>query len=356
MKGKKVALTPLLPERHPTRDFFIADIFDNLPVKDDVASMEHPFFTLSTKPDNRVLEYANGDKTIKIMPSHIGLPTIFDKDVLLYCASHVMDHLNKGDTPPKTLRISIHDFLIATNRNTSGDAYERFKGSLVRLASSLVETTIQTGATKQVRGFGLIESYEYLESHRVKDRFIGLEITLSDWFYNSLIAKEVLTIDRDYFSLRKPIERQVYEIARKHCGEKSQWSISLKKLYEKSGALSASKHFRSAVRSLVENDHLPEYRISFDAETDIVTFTYRAATIVDSTDKEEQGDLFGGSSLQDSIQPDLLEDVKQVVGVGLDYHQLWHEFRQWKGSKNAKNPRGAFIGFCQKKAASAMRI
>ena len=56
MKGKKVALTPLLPERHPTRDFFIADIFDNLPVKDDVASMEHPFFTLSTKPDNRVLE------------------------------------------------------------------------------------------------------------------------------------------------------------------------------------------------------------------------------------------------------------------------------------------------------------
>jgi hypothetical protein len=42
---------PLLPVRHPNADFFIADIFDSIPVKSDRHSMEHPFFALSTKKD-----------------------------------------------------------------------------------------------------------------------------------------------------------------------------------------------------------------------------------------------------------------------------------------------------------------
>src|SRR5471032_2598050 len=106
----------LLPERHPHKDFFVADIFDNLPFKDDVASMEHPLFSLSKKRDFRNLEYKNGDITITIKPTTDGLPTIFDKDVLLYCGSLLMEQVNKGIIPPKTLRISSHDLLVATNR------------------------------------------------------------------------------------------------------------------------------------------------------------------------------------------------------------------------------------------------
>ena len=40
----------LLPDRHPQKDFFILDIADVVP-KDDTASMEHPLFSLATKPD-----------------------------------------------------------------------------------------------------------------------------------------------------------------------------------------------------------------------------------------------------------------------------------------------------------------
>ncbi|MCA9184408.1 MAG: replication initiator protein A [Pirellulaceae bacterium] len=32
----------------------------------------------------------------------------------------------------------------------------------------------------------------------------------------------MLTLHRDYFRLRKPLERRVYEIARKHCGPKAE--------------------------------------------------------------------------------------------------------------------------------------
>ena len=40
--------------RHPTADFFICDVLDVLP-KDDLATMEHPVFSLATRPDRRVL-------------------------------------------------------------------------------------------------------------------------------------------------------------------------------------------------------------------------------------------------------------------------------------------------------------
>ncbi|MEM9235006.1 MAG: plasmid replication initiator RepA, partial [Pseudomonadota bacterium] len=42
-----------LPDRHPTADFFVCDIF-GAPLKDDLGSMEHPIFSLSTRPDRRV--------------------------------------------------------------------------------------------------------------------------------------------------------------------------------------------------------------------------------------------------------------------------------------------------------------
>jgi hypothetical protein len=44
----------LFPDRHPQKDFFILDIADVVP-KDDTASMEHPLFSLATKPDMRHL-------------------------------------------------------------------------------------------------------------------------------------------------------------------------------------------------------------------------------------------------------------------------------------------------------------
>ena len=127
-----------------------------------------------------------------------------------------------------------------------------------------------------------------------------MEITLSDWFYNSLIAKEVLTIDRDYFRLRKPVERRVYEIARKHCGNKASWDIALDTLYAKSGALSAIKHFRAAVKLLAEHDHLPEYHVSYSRENDMVTFGKRGA-VTDALATDAQAELFSATSVAQTV-------------------------------------------------------
>ena len=53
----------LFPDRHPQKDFFILDIADVVP-KDDTASMEHPLFSLATKPDMRHLLYETGDSRL----------------------------------------------------------------------------------------------------------------------------------------------------------------------------------------------------------------------------------------------------------------------------------------------------
>jgi hypothetical protein len=44
------------------------------------------------------------------------------------------------------------------------------------------------------------------------------EIEISEWIFNSIGRKTVLTLHRYYFRLRKPIEWRVYVIARKMCG------------------------------------------------------------------------------------------------------------------------------------------
>ena len=90
----------LLPDRHQA-DFFVCDIFDVIP-KDDLATMEHPIFSLSTKPDRRILNYTHNGTDITVVPSMRGLATIHDKDILIFCISQLMAALNAG--PPWGVR------------------------------------------------------------------------------------------------------------------------------------------------------------------------------------------------------------------------------------------------------------
>lgn len=337
---------PLLPERYPTRDFFIADIFDNLPFKDDMASMEHPLFSLSKKNDFRNLEYTNGNASITIAPSTYGLPTIFDKDVLLYCGSLLMEALNNGGgaVPPKTLRISSHDLLVATNRRTSGEGYKLLKKALDRLKGVSIKTNIKTNKREITSAFGLIESYEIIESSRVKDRMIRLEITLSDWFYNSILGEEVLTINRDYFRLGKALERRLYEIARKHCGNQSSWDIGLQKLKDKTGSTSTLNKFRFFIREIEKSDYLPDYTLSL-SDNDMVTFENRRG----DTEIVKPLDL-------PRISPETIETahrITQEAGTGWDFYVIQEQFSQAliEGFK-PDNVNGAFINFVKKKVAN----
>ena len=85
------AKSPLLPDRFEQADLFVCDIFDAAP-KGDMASMAHPIFSLSTKPDHRIRrsEDETGKNFVEVKPSAEGLATIHDRDVLIYCISQLI--------------------------------------------------------------------------------------------------------------------------------------------------------------------------------------------------------------------------------------------------------------------------
>ena len=88
---------------------------------------------------------------------------------------------------------------------------------------------------------------------------ISVTVTLSDWLFRAVLAQSVLTLSRDYFRLRKPLERRIYELARKHCGRQAEWVISMPVLHQKSGSAAPVRVFRAALRRMIAEDHLPDY-------------------------------------------------------------------------------------------------
>lgn len=133
---------PLLPIRHPEKDLFICDFGEVIP-KSDIASMEHPLFSLSTKIDTKIRNYEHNENTVKIAPSAYGMATIHDKDILIYCISQLMAGINQGETPSRKVRFKAHDLLITTNRPTGGESYKRLRRAFDRLAGTLITTNIK---------------------------------------------------------------------------------------------------------------------------------------------------------------------------------------------------------------------
>lgn len=347
----------LLIKKHCHDDFLIADVFDNLPFKNDLASMEHPVFTLSLKPDKRTLVYKNGNAEVTVTPSIEGLPSIMDKDFLMYCGSLLLANLNAGRKedpeycPPRTIRVSAHDYFKATQREDNGKSYEIFKKTLLRLRSCTITTTIKTNGKKQLRGFGLIESYQVIESCKVKNRMVALEVTLSDWYYQSILGLEVLSLNRNYFLIRKPLERRLYEIAKKHCGNQKLWFIKLENLFIKTGSSGSLAKFRFNLKKSILDNHIPDYQYSLD-DKDIVTIKNKnwkkAAKIPELKDKTHV--LLSQLNEQTIINAQKIHENSFTDWELKEIAVQFYEFTQKKGMPNDINK--AFIGFLKKKVTT----
>lgn len=330
---------PLLPERRLIPDFFVCDLMDAAP-KGDMASMEHPIFSLSTKPDHHVRRYEHGSTFVEIKPSSDGLATVHDRDVLIYCISQLMAALNAGQPVSAVVRFKAYDLLKVTNRMTNGQGYEALKAALERLSGTRISTNITTGNEEIFETFGLIERAKIVRETR-DGRMQEVEVKLSDWVFNAIRHHEVLTIHRDYFRLRKPLERRMYEIARKHCGKKIEWKISLELLQKKCGSASTEKEFRRLVSKIVEEDqrfqHIPDYAVTLES-VDMVVFRNRGS--VPTAIEEAKAPWTGSVSLE------AFEEARRVA-PGWDVYHLEREWRDWM-TEAPRDPDAAFVGFCRK--------
>ena len=316
------------------RDFFVCDILAAIP-KHDLASMEHPVFSLSTRPDRRVLTYLHGETEITVTPSVRGRATIFDADILIFCISQLMAALNAGRPTARTLTLTAHDLLIATGRETSGDGYRRLRDAFERLAGTRITTNITTGPADDpvevTTGFGLIEGWEIVRRTRA-GRMVSVSVTLSDWLYRAVLSKSVLTLSRDYFRLRKPLERRLYELARKHCGRQPEWRVSVETLSKKSGSASPRRVFRAMLREIIRADTIPDYLLAEEAG-DVIRVAPRAVLL-----EPGQGPHLSEAAL----------DAARGLRPGDDVHALAAEWRAWwatTGRPRLRAPDRAFLGW-----------
>ncbi len=323
----------LLPDRHPTGDFFVCDIFAAAP-KDDLGTMEHPIFSLSTRPDRRILSYTHNGIEVEVTPSVRGRATIHDKDILIFCISQLMAAMNAGRTISRTLHLKAHDLLVATNRDTSGDGYTRLREAFERLAGTRITTNLSTGGEETTRGFGLIEEWEIRRKSR-GGRMVSVVVTLSEWLFRAILAKSVLTLSRDYFRLRKPLERRVYELARKHCGRQPEWRIGLATLHKKTGSTAPLRVFRAAIRRMIAENHLPDYKLA-EEDADVIRVTRRGAP---------------GRADAPHVSPDALEAAR-AQAPGMDVYALVAEWQGWwadTGRARLSNPDKAFLGWLRRR-------
>ncbi len=332
-----------MPDRHPTGDFFVCDILGALP-KDDLASMEHPIFSLSTRPDRTVLDYSHNGVAVTITPSVRGRATIHDKDILIYCISQLMAGLNAGREVSRTLTLKAHDLLVATNRETSGDAYRRLREAFERLAGTRITTNIETGPkddpVEVTSGFGLIERWEIVRKSpagkKGGGRMVSVAVTLSEWLYRAVLNRSVLTLSRDYFRLRRPLERRIYELARKHCGRQPGWRVSVETLHKKSGSGSPRRVFRAMLREIIAQGHLPDYRLR-EEPGDIIHVSPRDAVV-----EPGSAPVLRGQTL----------DEARALAPGWDVHALQAEWVAWwaaSGRSRLRSPDRAFLGWLKKR-------
>ncbi|NLS26490.1 hypothetical protein S2M10_14730 [Sphingomonas sp. S2M10] len=249
-------------------DLFLPYLAD-MPLRDQREMMERPFFSLAKTKRIKPIDYRSPDGKLWVHVSanpDYGMATIWDADILIYCASVLADMARRGRNDiPRKLHLMPYDLLRAIGRPTTGRAYELLGQSLDRLVATTIKTNIRAENRREAT-FSWLDGWTQLVDERT-ERSRGMTIELSSWFYEGvLMTGGVLSIDRAYFDLTGGRERWLYKVARKHAGGAGEagFAISMPTLFEKSGAEGQYRRFKFEIAKIVERDELPGYTLSLE--------------------------------------------------------------------------------------------
>jgi plasmid replication initiation protein len=249
-------------------DLFLPYIAD-LPLRDQREMMERPFFSLAKSKRVKPIDYTSPDTKLWVHVSgnpDYGMATIWDADILIYCASVLADMARRGaNDVPRKLHIMPYDLLRAIGRPTTGRAYELLGQALDRLVATTIKTNIRAENRREAT-FSWLDGWTQLVDEKT-ERSRGMTIELSNWFWEGVMMKGgVLSIDRAYFNITGGRERWLYKVARKHAGGAGEagFAISMPTLFEKSGAEGEYRRFKFEMIKLAEKDALPGYALAVE--------------------------------------------------------------------------------------------
>jgi len=373
-------------------ELFLPYIAD-MPLRDQREMMERPFFSLAKTKRVKPIDYTSPDGKAWVHVSanpDYGMATIWDADILIYCASMLADMARRGlNDIPRKLHLMPYDLLRAIHRPTTGRAYELLGQSLDRLVSTTIKTNIRAENRREAT-FSWLDGWTQLVDERT-ERSRGMTIELSNWFYEGVLMQGgVLSIDRAYFDLTGGRERWLYKVARKHAGGAGEggFAISLPTLFEKSGAEGPYRRFKFEIAKIAERDPLPGYAVELEqpdgkrepslrmrrrrsndlprsvAPTPTVAAAPQSGRITSPTPASADEDMLidAGSMIRKTLAgmsakatageiTDATMATLRAEYPGWDYQTLHREFRDWLEADPARTPvnyQKAFIGFVRR--------
>jgi len=362
-------------------DLFLPYLAD-MPLRDQREMMERPFFSLAKTKRVKPIDYKSPDGKLWVHVSanpDYGMATIWDADILIYCASVLADMARRGRNDiPRKLHLMPYDLLRAIGRPTTGRAYELLGQSLDRLVATTIKTNIRAENRREAT-FSWLDGWTQLVDERT-ERSRGMTIELSSWFYEGvLMTGGVLSIDRAYFDLTGGRERWLYKVARKHAGGAGEagFAISMPTLFEKSGAEGQYRRFKFELAKIVERDELPGYTLSLETPAGKREPSLRMrrrgegevrpAPPIAPVEPAKQPDDIAPQPLSAEARALLRRTVTSLATRGTsgmltdatleqarrecpgwDYQDLHRQFRDWVEADPARTPanyQNAFLGF-----------
>ncbi|WP_267389795.1 replication initiator protein A [Sphingomonas sp. GC_Shp_3] len=375
-------------------DLFLPYLVD-LPLRDQREMMERPFFSLAKSKRVKPIDYRSPDGKLWVHVSgnpDYGMATIWDADILIYCASVLADMARRGvNDVPHRLHLMPYDLLRAIGRPTTGRAYELLGQALDRLVSTTIKTNIRAENRREAT-FSWLDGWTQLVDEKT-ERSRGMTIEVSNWFWEGVMMQGgVLSIDRAYFDLTGGRERWLYRVARKHAGGAGEvgFAIAMPTLFEKSGAEGQYRRFKFEIAKIVERNALPGYALALEApagkrepslrmqrrsdvERPIKTVAAHGAggatpaakpapakpalAATDDTETIDVAALLRRSRVSLATRSTAGEVTDATMATlraecpGWDYQTLHAEFRSWVEADSARTPvsyQAAFIGFVRR--------
>lgn len=372
---------------------FISEQFDlflpyltDLQFRDQREMMERPFFSLAKSKRTKAIDYHSPDGKVWVHVSaspEYGMATIWDADILIYCASALADMARRGvNDIPRKLHLMPFDLLRAIGRPTTGRAYELLGQALDRLVATTVKTNIRADNRREAT-FSWLDGWTQLVDEKT-ERSHGMTIELSNWFYEGVLMQGgVLSIDRAYFDIPGGRERWLYKVARKHAGGAGEggFAISMPTLFEKSGAEGQYRRFKFEIAKIAERNELPGFsltleqadgkrepslrmrRRSKETVTAALQPASRVSRVVEASKPKPEEPLFDASAEIRAVIAGLAtratdgEITEKTLNIlrqecpGWDYQSLHQTFRDWLEGDQSRTPanyQNAFIGFVRK--------
>jgi hypothetical protein len=230
--------------------------------------LEAPLYAPSKIPPKEPFTYKDSkfEFTINTTLNTPGLPTIFDQDVIIYVTSVILAERNQlkkyphsrasARTDPKregTIFFSTADYCEFTKRTYIDPKtgrkrypnYRRVKHQLDRLGQTFLSFSVDDPKIKRTQGTASLLSMHDIQRHNEdQDTLTSCRLTLTPWLIDAIDANQVVRLDDRYFHLIRPFDRAIYQLYKRHAGDKRRQPLTLDMLYHKGGFRSPFARFK----------------------------------------------------------------------------------------------------------------